>query len=246
MMMQIANVGIRQDTEGRYCLNDLHRAAGGEERHSPNRWTRTEGYKSLISEITPEMAFSPVESKQQVGTFVCKELVYAYAMWISPAFHLKVIRTFDAVVTNQLPMNPAQMSRLQLIQIAMQAEEERLALEHKVDELKPRAAIADRLDVAEGRLCIRDAAKALKLQQNKLVNWLLINKWLYRDMKGKLRGYADKTPKYIEHKITPIPTDDDAEKVSLQPMVTPSGLTRLADIFNVELEVYGEELREAA
>lgn len=236
MNLQIANVGIKQDDQGRYCLNDLHRAAGGEERHSPNRWTRTEGYKSLISEITPEMAFSPVESKQQVGTFVCKELVYAYAMWISPAFHLKVIRTFDAVVTNQLT-NPAQMSRLQLIRLAMQAEEERLALEHKVDELSPRAAVADRLTVAEGRLCIREAAKALKMAERKLVLWLLEHKWLYRDMKGKLRGYADKTPRYIEHKITPIPTCEDAEKVSLQAMITPAGLTRLADIFNVEAEL---------
>lgn len=244
MMMQIANVGIRQDEQGRYCLNDLHRAAGGEKKHQPSDWLRTQQAVELIKEV--EIPGNPgIESKQGLGTFVCKELVYAYAMWISPAFHLKVIRTFDAVVTNRLT-SPAQMSRLQLIQLAMQAEEERLALEHKVDELKPRAAIADRLDVAEGRLCIRDAAKALKLQQNKLVNWLLINKWSYRDMKGKLRGYADKTPKYIEHKITPIPTDDDAEKVSLQAMVTPSGLTRLADIFNVELEVYGEELREAA
>ena len=96
---------IRQDKEGRYCLNDLHKAAGGEERHSPNRWTRTEGYNALLDELTPVLAFDPAKSIRggsNPGTYVCKELVYAYAMWISPKFQLHVIHTFDHFITSEL------------------------------------------------------------------------------------------------------------------------------------------------
>ena len=102
--LAIAGTSIRTDSAGRYCLNDLHRASGGEERHSPNRFTRSEGFQQLVETLTPELAFAPAESNRggnAPGTYVCKELVYAYAMWISPAFHVQVIRAYDALVTGQ-------------------------------------------------------------------------------------------------------------------------------------------------
>lgn len=51
------------------------------------------------------------------GTYACKELVYAYGMWISPRFHLQVIRAFDAM--HQAPTVPALPA---LITVAQQGE----------------------------------------------------------------------------------------------------------------------------
>ncbi len=100
--------------------------------------------------------------------------------------------------------------------------------------LKPKADIADRIANSEGCLNIRDTAKALKMPEKKLFHWLLMNSWMYRDQKGRLRGYSHKTPRYLIHKITSIPTDEDAERVAVQVLVTTEGLIRLAEIFNVD------------
>lgn len=110
----ICGVKIRQDEDGRFSLNDFHRAAGGEDRHSPNRWTRTDSYGGLVSVLTPDLAFAPSKVKRggaSPGTYVCKELVYSYAMWISPEFHIHVIRTFDSVSAGQIELVEARQSR---------------------------------------------------------------------------------------------------------------------------------------
>lgn len=99
----IRGIHISQDAEGRYRLNDLHKAAGSEERHKPSNWKDNAQTVELVQELT-EGGISPLAVQKggvTSGVYACKELVYAYATWISPAFFLHVIRTFDAVVTEQ-------------------------------------------------------------------------------------------------------------------------------------------------
>lgn len=97
--LTIGNTSIRQDSEGRYCLNDLHKAAGGEERHKPIHWLSNSQTKELINEM--QKVENPTFSQRgrNGGTYAVRELVYAYAMWISPAFNLKVIKAYDTLQT---------------------------------------------------------------------------------------------------------------------------------------------------
>jgi hypothetical protein len=112
MPLIIEDTYVRQDEQGRYSLNDLHQAAGGEPRHQPSRWLENQQTQELIAEIESETrAKTPVLTTgipvvktaegRYGGTYAARELVYAYAMWISPTFNLTVIRTFDALVTGK-------------------------------------------------------------------------------------------------------------------------------------------------
>ena len=100
----IAGITIKTDDEGRYCLNDLHKAAGGAERHKPVHFLKLQSTLDLCDELAKgkdSYLCAPVNTKagRYGGTFVVRELVYAYAMWISPKFHLEVIRAYDTLAT---------------------------------------------------------------------------------------------------------------------------------------------------
>ena len=107
--LTIGSSKIRQ-IDGFYSLNDLHVASGGAEKHQPAFFLRNEQTKALIEEVNSANlqnlnAGNPAiktERGKYGGTYACKELVIAYAAWISPAFHLKVIRVFLAQVGRTL------------------------------------------------------------------------------------------------------------------------------------------------
>lgn len=111
--LAISGITIYQDSKGRFCLNDLHKAAGEQQKHRPKYWLENQQTIELIAElaaggIPPSEKINDLEPVNIVkgfgekqGTYVIKELVYAYAMWISPKFHIQVIRAYDALVTQK-------------------------------------------------------------------------------------------------------------------------------------------------
>lgn len=101
--LAIGTTAIRQ-FDNLYSLNDLHKASGEESKHKPSNFLRLDQTKALIKEISHSSdmrsAVKVVNGSADRGTYACKELVYAYAMWVNPAFNLKVIRTFDSLSSN--------------------------------------------------------------------------------------------------------------------------------------------------
>lgn len=113
--LNIDNHNIRV-ADGLYCLNDLHKASGDSAKHFPAYFLRNQQTKDLITEIeryaNSHIAVKTIKGGAgEQGTYACRELVCSYAMWISPAFHLKVIRLFLAQTTTQ-PANKGMFTNL--------------------------------------------------------------------------------------------------------------------------------------
>ncbi len=119
--LSIANTAIRNQNN-LYNLNDLHKASGNKVGHKPANWLQLKQTQELIAELTNDGIPSLKQNQQVIevihggqnrGTFVCKELVYAYATWISPRFFLQVLRTFDAVISAQPQMTETELAHWQ-------------------------------------------------------------------------------------------------------------------------------------
>ena len=141
-----------RESDGLYSLNDLHQAAGGEEKHKPAFFLRSEQAQSLVVEIGKGAdlhLFLKTVKGRNGGTYACRELVIAYAAWISAAFHLKVIRVFlasQAPIAANLPMcfPPAVEKAItdKAFQVGAQANQLATAnLRHMVANLSPEVAI---------------------------------------------------------------------------------------------------------
>ena len=132
--LAILNTSIRTH-ESLFSLNDLHKASGGAEKHRPSLFIRLDTTQDLISEIQKEakstdLIFKTTGGRGLRGTYACEELVLSYAMWISPKFHLIVLRAFLNLHKNSTALLPNTITpeQQQAIQSAVQQAHHRTGL----------------------------------------------------------------------------------------------------------------------
>ena len=147
----------------------------------------------------------------------------------NPTLRLRMVQHWQEL------RKPKELSRMELIELAMQAERERIALENKVEQLQPKADAYEILSGAKGSVSIRVASGELKVPEKKFIQWLLDNDWAYREgnrTDGKLLPHAHRKEQgYLE--LVSVVTYNTVEAVARsQTKVTQKGLARLAQIFS--------------
>jgi phage antirepressor YoqD-like protein len=242
MNLNVANTAVRRDADGRFSLNDLHEAAGGLKKHGPSYWLATQSAGELAAELRSTGIPVVTLEGRGGGTFVARELVYSYAMWISPAFHLKVIRAYDQLVmappvTSMAALaDPATLRGL-LLDYAGRVE----ALEAEVLIQQPKVHALERLADAEGTFNVTEAAKLLQVPPRRLFDWMQQHAWVYRRAGG--RSWLAYQPRIqsgvLKHKATVIRLEDGTERISDQVLVTAKGLARLADLLSRDHLAWG-------
>lgn len=100
MDLLINSIEISTDSEGRYSLNDLHKASGGLDRHRVTYFRKLDDVIELSDKILKDgnPSIDPMVSLpgRYGGTWVCKMLVLRYAFWISVDFQYLVFSKFMA------------------------------------------------------------------------------------------------------------------------------------------------------
>ena len=120
---------------------------------------------------------------------------------------------------------------LQLIEVNAELQSKVDAQQRQIEEAAPKIEALNRLALADGSLCIRDAAKTLGIQEIKLKRILQERAWIYRRPTGAgWLAYSDKLQSgLMEHKVTTGQKGDGSEWINTQPRVTAKGLTRLVE-----------------
>lgn len=108
-----------------------------------------------------------------------------------------------------------------------------IALESRVAQMEPDVAALERIAVADGSLCFRDAAKTLQVRPKDLTEFLMAHYWVYQrvGVPGYIAYQAKLQAGLLEHKTTTVHRSDGSEKVISQCRITPKGLARLAKEF---------------
>lgn len=170
-------------------------------------------------------------SREQVEYHLDRELTETLITGYSIKLRHKVIRRLHEL--EQMASAPVIPQTLpEALRLAADLAEQNSHLQLVVAEQAPKVEALNRIAVADGSLCITDAAKSLQIKRKELIAILQARKWIYRRAGSThFVAYQDKIQAGVmEHKYSTVERPDGTEKTTEQARVTPKGLIRLATI----------------
>lgn len=222
-LIVIDNTEIKQDSQGRYCLNDLHKASGGNPIHSPAQFFRNKSVSDFVQALTDmQICTSPVNAIRggtEQGTYVCEELVYKYAGWINPEFDVKVHAIFKKAVKGELNLAQPQLPSYS---------EALRQLADKIEESEQKSIqIASMESYFRNGISPFEFVKGLNGVNALKVGAFLVDKnWLYQDGNHKrVKSYA--RDQYLTEETTEISQHGKDPFVAYKPVLLKKGAAKL-------------------
>lgn len=172
------------------------------------------------------------KNRKQKRYLLDKEMTLVLVSGYSIKLRQKIVARWMELESkqNKPVLGAANLSRLEILKIAMEAEEEKLHLAAEVEEMKPEVEALACISKGDESLCITDAAKELQMRPKDLFGWLSMNRWIYRRA-GNLSwtAYQDKQQQsLLEHKVSSVERSDGTKKNVHQVRVTAKGLVKIA------------------
>lgn len=149
----------------------------------------------------------------------------------SAPLRMAVVRRWRELEEQGAPRIPANYA--EALQLAADQAKETQRLIGVLELQAPKVAAINRLAAAGGSICISDAAKHLQISPTQLFAWLEAHRWIFhRGGSKRWTAYQPQITKgFMVHKVTELKPDAEtgAERAAYQPLITPKGLTYLAE-----------------
>lgn len=160
---------------------------------------------------------------QQQATLL---MTYMRNIGVVREFKKRLVKAFyELTMARQVPQN---LSKMEILQMAMESEQEKLALKHEVEELMPKAVFHDKVVASEDAVSVGEAAKIIGTGRNRLLSFLRQQKWVTRrnePYQAKIEsGYMDVKLGKWEH-------PEQGLQRSVTPLVTGRGLAELQHMY---------------
>jgi phage antirepressor YoqD-like protein len=156
-------------------LTDMAKASGKRIDHWKTNASTTEFLTALENSLGSRVVHSVEGNTPSSGTWAIKQVAIKFAAWCSVDFEIWMVNQIDTLMTEgsvSLQPQPQELSRLEILELAIASEKENLVLRAKIEADKPKVEFAEAVEASDTSLEFNEIAKILGWGRTRLMKRL--------------------------------------------------------------------------